>query len=156
TVTAGAAVNAVEGTSTGDIVIATFTDGDPGDHTASFVAVVDWGDATGLFRSDDANPTVSIVYTGDGAGQATYAVHSSHTYAAATTAGSPKTVKVDITDVPGGNTASVVLHATVTGGIIANTVHIAEISPPFQIGVGAGFVGQLGNFIDANPNAVAS
>src|SRR5439155_26045592 len=93
TVTAGADISATEGNDTGDLIVATFTDANPGDQTGDFTATINWGDG-GL----DEDVTAGIVYTGDVGGVGTYAVHASHTYADEATG---LTATVTVTDVGG-------------------------------------------------------
>src|SRR5262249_58170577 len=68
--TAGSDITATEGASTGDIVVATFTDATPGDHTGDFTASINWGDGN--------TSTGTVSYD---AGTATYSVTGSNTYA---------------------------------------------------------------------------
>src|SRR5207244_113933 len=118
----------------------------PGDHTGNFTATVDWGDNTAIDSSSAANPVVSIVYTGDVNGLATYAVHASHTFAEETAAGSPNAVKVTVTDV-GGSTGSPTLHAAVADAAVTVTAG-ADISAVEGAATGDTVVA---TFTDANP-----
>ncbi len=66
---AGVAVAATEGTATGPVTVAIFTDADPYDPDASYAATIDWGDGRG--------PAAGAVAGSDGA----YSVTGAHTYA---------------------------------------------------------------------------
>jgi RHS repeat-associated protein len=88
--------SATEGTSTGTLTVATFTDANPGDHSGDFTATIFWGD--GL------NSTGTVSYSGG-----TYAVTGSHTYA---DEGS-YAVTVNVSD-DGGSTLTAIGKTTVT------------------------------------------
>src|SRR5205807_1450611 len=84
TASAGPAISATEGASTGTVTVATFTDANPGDHTADFTVLITWG---------DGNTTSGAISYDSGAG--TYTVTGSHTYAEEGT----YSITVDINDV---------------------------------------------------------
>jgi hypothetical protein len=63
------ALNAKEGASTGDQVVASFSDADPGATTADYTATIYWGDGS-------SSPASAITQNGS-----TFSVHGSHTYA---------------------------------------------------------------------------
>src|SRR5439155_14462224 len=44
--TPGAPISATEGASTGSVVVATFSDANPGDHTSDFTVTIHWGDSS--------------------------------------------------------------------------------------------------------------
>jgi hypothetical protein len=58
---------AIEGSSTSTLVVASFTDGNPGNHSGDFTAVIHWGDTT--------SSAGAVSYAGG-----TYHVSGSHTY----------------------------------------------------------------------------
>src|SRR5207249_543336 len=86
-----------EGTSTGNVVVATFSDANPGDHTADFSATINWGDTT--------SSSGTVTYD---AATGTYSVSGSHTYSDEGTFA----VSVSIVD-DGGSSASAGLTASV-------------------------------------------
>jgi len=118
TATAGADIITNLTPSLPDTIVAKFTDALPGDHTSDFTAVVNFGDNSGDISSATAGSGVTIVYKGDVAGAATYEVHATHTFLAASVAapGTPFLVKTTIKDV-GGSTAN----ATLTANIFDNS-----------------------------------
>jgi hypothetical protein len=86
----GPDISATEGASTGPVVVATFIDANPGDHTADFTASISWGD--GITSQG------SISYNSEAG---TYAVTGDHTY----TEEGTYAVSVNITDA-GSSTAN--------------------------------------------------
>src|SRR4029077_563725 len=70
TATAGSNISATEGSGTGSVIVATFTDANPGDHTTDFTATIDWGD------THSSAGTISY-----DSGTGVYTVTASHTYA---------------------------------------------------------------------------
>jgi hypothetical protein len=71
-VVAGPAFINIEGAGTGPVVLATFTDANPGDHTADFSTAINWGDGTLV------DTTGSVSYD---SGTGIYTVMGSHLYA---------------------------------------------------------------------------
>src|SRR5262249_60985843 len=113
TAAAPAGFAAAEGTSTGPVDVATFTDANPGEHTADFTATINWGDGT---------PTSPGTISYD-AGSGVYTVQGTHTYAEE----GSYPVAVHIID-DGGSTADASLTGTVadapltpTGGHVTAT-----------------------------------
>ncbi len=97
--TAGPAFNAVEGNTSGPVVVATFTDANPGNHTGDFTTAINWGDSTPLDSSGVITyNAVTKVYTVTGvhtyAEEGSYSVASS---ASPTLAGSRSTLARDST-----------------------------------------------------------
>jgi hypothetical protein len=88
-----APVITMDGTATGRVLLATFTDADPQGQTANYTATIDWGD--GQQSAGVIEPNVED--------DTTLEVWGEHTYAS--TSGSPWTVQVTIQDA-GGSTAS--------------------------------------------------
>jgi hypothetical protein len=86
----GPDINATEGASTGPVVVATFTDANPGDHTADFTASISWGDGITSQGSISYNPEAG-----------TYTVTGDHTY----TEEGTYAISVNITDA-GSSTAN--------------------------------------------------
>ena len=64
-------LSATEGASSGSVVLATFTDANPGDHTSDFSAAINWGDGTAV---DTTTGSVSF-------NAGIYTLMGSHTYA---------------------------------------------------------------------------
>jgi hypothetical protein len=129
----GTQPSVTEGVSTGKLVVTTFTDTNPGDHSADFTATVHWGDG------NDSPGAVSY-----DAGTQTYSVTGSHVYADEHAA---HAVTVDVSDGSG---------ATLTGiGKTTVTVGDAALSQHFKSGVlivahGTPVLYDLGYFSDPN------
>jgi hypothetical protein len=88
-------LSAKEGTSTGPVVLATFTDDNPGDHSADFSIAINWGDSTDTDTSSGKvsyNPSTGV-----------YTVTGSHTYLTPT-GSALDTITVDVSDVGGAAT----------------------------------------------------
>jgi len=94
---APATPTATEGASTGLLTVATFTDDNPGDHSADMTATIHWGDGT-------STAGVAVTYN-----SGTYSVSDSHTYA---DEGS-NPITVDVADT-GGSTLTAIGQTTVT------------------------------------------
>jgi hypothetical protein len=71
-VVAGPAFSATEANLTGPVTLATFTDANPGDHSADFSTAINWGDGTSLDTT-----TGSVSYD---SGTGIYTVAGSHLY----------------------------------------------------------------------------
>src|SRR2546426_540644 len=129
TATAGADISATEGASTGTVTVATFSDANPGDHTADFTVTIHWGD------SSSSPGTVSFA-------GGVYSVTGSHTYGEEGTFA----VSVSIVD-DGGSTVSAGLTATVADAALSATPG-APISATEGASTGSVVVA---TFSDANP-----
>ena len=81
----------------------TFTDANPGDHTADFTATIDWGDGTAPTTGTVSYNSVTKVYT----------VAGSHIYAEEGTYTPTVTVK-DNVDVGGASSTTITGTATIT------------------------------------------
>ena len=100
-----ASVATNEGSSTGTLTVAQFSDANPGDHTADFSATIHWGDGN--------NSAGTVSYN---SGTGTYSVTGSHTY---TDEHATYAVTVDVADA-GGSTLT---------GIGKMTVSVADVAP---------------------------
>ncbi len=142
--------SAVEGASTGQVVLATFTDADPyavaSDYT---VNVTNWGDAT------EGTPTVTVQELPASAAGSNWEVLGSTTYAEANfVAGTTYPVTVTVTDNTGGNSFTTSNTSfNVTDAALTNTTPVQTFSA-----VEGASTGQvvLATFTDADPYAVAS
>jgi hypothetical protein len=106
---------AIEGADTGSLVVATFTDANPGDNTADFMATIHWGDTT------DSTGIVSF-----DSGTGTYSVGGTHVYTEESST-TPYKVTVDVTDI-GGSTLSGIGQVLVT----VNDAALADSSQPIS------------------------
>src|SRR5205807_401566 len=116
---------------TGTVTVATFTDANPGDHSADFTATINWGDTT--------SSSGTVTYD---AGTGSYTVTGSHTYAEE----GSFAVAVNIVDV-GGATAGVGLTATVSDAALTPASGADPCSTLFP---STGTV-TVATFTDANP-----
>jgi hypothetical protein len=120
-----------EGLATGTIVVATFTDADPGNNSGDFTATIHWGNGT--------NSTGTISYSGG-----TYTVTGSASYVEEGT----YAVTVDVMDI-GGSKLTAIGKTTVTVADAALTV--TSFNPPTGAvaGVNTGTL-TVATFTDAN------
>lgn len=95
------AASAIEGTTTGTLTLATFTDADPTGTNADYTATIDWGDG-----SPTSNGTITNPFTG------TFGVTGSHTYAEELLGTATYTITVTISDTGGASTIATT-HASV-------------------------------------------
>jgi len=128
-----AAPTATEGASTGLLTVATFTDDNPGDHSADMTATIHWGDGT-------STTGVAVAYNAG-----TYSVNGSHTYA---DEGSDP-ITVDVADV-GGSTLTAIGQTTVTVVDAALSDTSAPATPTATEGASTGLL-TVATFTDANP-----
>ena len=94
---------------------ATFTDANPGDHTADFTATIDWGDGTAPTTGTVSYNSVTKVYT----------VAGSHTYAEEGTYTPTVTVK-DNVDVGGTSSTTITGTATITDAPLTGSSGASE------------------------------
>ncbi len=154
----GALIQAVEGITTGNILVATFTDANPMSTLSDFTTgngsiTVNWGDGTPLYTVPPANITSVGSPTG-----VTYQVFAAHTYAET---GSYQTI-VTIKDTGGSATvangeADVADAPLTTTGITQPTVTTDEavIYPIPEFGTPL-FTGSVASFNDTNPLGTVS
>jgi hypothetical protein len=143
TATAGSDISSTEGSSTGTVVLATFTDANPGDNSAEMSATIDWGVKDGSGNEVISTGTVSYDAT-----SSIYSVSGSNTYA---DEGS-HVVTVTISDA-GGSTATATVNATVADAALTGNSAATGTG-----GVESVTAATLGNatFTDANLGAPAS
>jgi hypothetical protein len=111
----GSTFSAVEGAAAGTpVVIATFTDANPGSTTADFTATIDWGDGTAV----EMVPAANITSTGSAAG-VTFSILGSHKYVEE---GTYKVI-VTITDVGG---AVTIAHSVASVADVAPTASATQ------------------------------
>jgi hypothetical protein len=118
-----------EGTST-TLVVATFTDANPGDHTGDFTATIDWGvqDSTG---AEATSPGVVSYDVSTGI----YTVTGTHIYLTPTKGGMD-TITVDVSDTGGAGTE------------VQSYVTVTNVSPtPSISGPASGVPGQTLHFV---------
>ena len=138
-----AAVNAIEGNSTGNVVLATFTDGNPNAQASYFTPFVNWGGTV------IGNTGVSLQQVSQGTSNSTWEVVGNATYAET----GNYTVKVTVNDADGnsvqtGNSSFHVTDAPLSDATPFSTVNAVE-------GSGTGPV-VLATFTDGNPYAQSS
>ena len=126
--------NATEGTSTGSVLLATFTDDDPNVNANIFSASVDWGDGSGA----DTNTNIT---ENDGV----FSVFGTHTYDHA----GDHTITTTISD-PGGSSSIASSTATVDNAVVSATPGSIRATE------GQSASGVLASFTDANAAADAS
>jgi hypothetical protein len=141
--TAGSAISATEGSSTGTVVLATFTDANPGDNSAEMSATIDWGVQDGSGNEVTSTGTISYDAT-----SGVYSVSGTNTYAQE----GSYVVTVTISDV-GGSTATATVNATVADAALAGSS--AATGTGGVEGVAAATLGNA-TFTDANLSAPAS
>jgi hypothetical protein len=114
-------LSAVQGTSTGTVVLATFTDANPSASLADFTPGVNWGGPV------TGTPTASVQLVGRSATVSTWQVVGSATYA---TAGK-YTVGVTVTDIDGSSAKSTNTTVVVSGppSVTRATFSVPENSP---------------------------
>jgi autotransporter-associated beta strand protein len=115
-----------EGSSTGTVPVATFTDGNSSDNTGNYSATIDWGDGT------PGNPdTTAGTISYDGVHQV-YTVWGSHTYLDNLPGNAPYTVGITVTrsgePSAGATTTIQVTNVAPTGGISAPTDHFQGVA----------------------------
>jgi hypothetical protein len=103
--TTAVTLNATRGTTTGTVVLATFTDGNPNADASDFTLAVNWGGAV------SGTPTFSIVLVSRSATTSTWQVVGNATYSA----DGNFVVAVTITDVDGSSLISKKTRFHVTG-----------------------------------------
>ena len=129
----GSDITATEGTSTGSVLIATFTDDDASVIAGDFSASVDWGDGSG------ADSNTNIV---DNNG--TFEAYGTHTYDHA----GDHTIQTSISD-PGGSSSLAVATATVDNAEVDATPGSISATE------GQSATGVVASFTDANAAAIA-
>jgi hypothetical protein len=127
----GTTITATEGSTTGTIPIATFTDANPNATASDFTATIDWG---------DGSTTAGTIVAQSGGG---FAVDGEHTYADE----GKYAVGVSIKDVDG-SSASATGTATVADAPLTAT----GVSISGTEGSSTGTI-PVATFTDANPNA---
>ena len=130
---------ASEGASTGPVVVATFSDANPGDHTADFFSpggsvVIDWG---------DGSPADSGVIVNYNSGTGVYSVIGTHTYAEE----GNYLVTVDVAD-DGGSTLTGIGKTAVTVADQQITNLVANVPLNGQEGLPLGAVTGIATFTD--------
>ena len=136
-------INAVEGNSTGNVVLATFTSADPDALQSNFTPGVTWGAAL-VGTGTDAVQLVSRSATAsywEVVGSATYAETGNNAVAVTVTSAGGSTVSTS-------NTTISVADAPLTDATVAATVNAVEGNSPGSI--------VLATFTDANPYAALS
>jgi autotransporter-associated beta strand protein len=108
-----------EGSSTGTVQVATFTDGNSTGNTGNYSATIDWGDGT------PANPDTSLGTVGYDSGLQVYTVRGSHTYQDNLPGNTSYTITITVTRTGGpsvsGSTSIQVTNVAPTAGISAPT-----------------------------------
>jgi hypothetical protein len=139
-----ATLNSSEGVSTGNVVIATFTDANPGeDGTNLSVTSINWGGAT------SGSPTTTIQLVSTSATQTTWQVVGNVTYTEAGTYNVSLTVKDSGgKSVTTSNTTISVADGTLTDSTAASVINATE-----GVDVGAGGPVTIATFTDNNPLA---
>jgi hypothetical protein len=133
----GSSITGIEGNSTGNVLVATFTDADPNGAVNDYTATINWGDGTA------ATPATSITSAGSPNGT-TFSVAGEHTYAEKGTF----QVTVTITDAGGSVT---VAHTT---AIIGDATLSSPVGVPVTGAEGAKLVAvPVLTFADNNPLA---
>ena len=136
-------VNATEGSSTGNVVLATFTDGNPNADPSYFTPVVNWGGTV------IGNPSLSVQMVAQGTDNSTWEIVGNATYSAAGNYATTVTVNdADGSSVQTGNTSFQVADAPLT-----DTTPVAIVNA--VAGSGTGPV-VLATFTDGNPYAQSS
>src|SRR6185437_3288599 len=137
TAAGGPALALVEGSGSGPVVVATFTDADPGGVAPGYRATIAWGDGTTSAGAVTATPTAGV-----------FQVVGSHTYAAA----GAYTATAAVTDAGGGSAAT-----AATPVAVADAALTAAAAPPIGATEGSttGPV-VVATFTDADPGGVAS
>ena len=135
---AAASVTATEGTPA-TLTNATFTDANPGDHSADFSGTIDWGDgSTSTFTSSAVSyNSVTGVYT----------VAGSHTYADEITV--PDAITVTVKDDGGQST-------TITGAATVADAALTASGTPVSAIEGNAVTATVATFTDANPLATTA
>jgi hypothetical protein len=128
----GNSASGTEGASTGSIAVASFTDANPGNHSADFTATIHWGDGT--------SSAGTVSYSGG-----TYTVSGSTTYAEE----GSYTVTVDVAD-DGGSKLSGIGKTTVTVADATLTDTSSTQSAGSTEGASTGTIA-VATFTDANP-----
>jgi hypothetical protein len=135
---AAATASAVEGAATGDLVLASFTDADPGTAAADYTAIVHWG---------DGQSSAGTVQPGPGG---TWQVRGSHAYAEE----GSYAVTADIADAGGAALSAIGLTAIqVSDAALADTSQARSFAA--VEGASTGDL-VLAAFTDADPAGVAS
>ncbi len=129
--TGGVSINAVEGTTTGNQVLATFTDPGTPEAVSAYTANIAWGDGSTSAGTITLNAGV-------------FSVSGAHTY------GKKGTFTISITIDHGSSPdRTVTSTATVANAAITVTSNALSVNENQQ------FSGAVGSFIDANPLSVA-
>jgi CSLREA domain-containing protein len=141
--TTATALSSTEGTSTGDQVVGTFGDADPGATASDYTATIYWGDGS-------SSPATSVTQSGS-----TFSVHGSHTYAEEGTY-NPYAVVTDNEGNPALTTGSTVTTSqtlvteTVADAALTDT-STAPATPPSAVeGASTGTL-TVATFTDPNP-----
>jgi photosystem II stability/assembly factor-like uncharacterized protein len=155
----GATVSGIEGLSLSstakppgstDVLVATFTDADPGGIVSDYSATIAWGDGT--------TSAATRITAAGGPNGVTYSVYGDHTYPEAGSYPLSVTVTdigmaVTITAVTDADIADAQLSPSATQPNVSTTE--AALFPVPQFGKPA-FIGPVGSFTDANPTAPLS
>ena len=135
TATGDFTVNAVEGVLSAPQTVATFTDANPGDHSADMTATINWGGA----GSGSSSGTISY-----NASSGVYTVQGSFAYAEENDSNNPSyPISVTITD-DGGSTATATSQAVVADAPLTPAGTAMQLSPA------AAFQGIVAQFSDAD------
>ncbi len=133
----------VEVTSFTNVVVATFTDADPGGHLGDYSASIDWGDGSPLTSGTVSQP---------GGPGTSFSVSGTHIYAGETAPGKPYKVTVQVTDSDGElssppavprATASATTKITITDAPLSGSVL------PITVFSGLSFTQNVASFNDA-------
>jgi hypothetical protein len=140
----GTSITGIEGISTGNVIIATFSDANPGATVADYTTgtgsvVVNWGDGS----APQTLPASALTSTGSANG-VLFTVTTSHTYAEE----GFYQLTVTITD-DGGSTASAHGSATIADAALTAVTPAPTVDATEAIL----FSGEVGSFTDANPTA---
>ena len=143
----GTTITGIEGNSTGNVLIATFTDSNPFSLLTDFttgggVVTVDWGDGSALFTASAA----SISSVGSPSG-VTYSVRTTHTYA------ETGTYQIVTTIRDNGGAATI---ASSVANIADAALTRAAVQPTIAGTEGQTFTGTVFTFLDGNPLAPIS
>ncbi|MFO0802261.1 MAG: PKD domain-containing protein [Gemmataceae bacterium] len=141
----GANITGVEGNSTGNVIVATFTDANPNSNISHFTSgggliTVSWGDGT-----PDTTVTAGNVTSLGSANGVTYTVRAAHTYARKGSYQVTTTIRDN-----GGATTVANGQATIANGTLTR----AGVQPTISGTEGQTFSGVVFTFLDSNPLAV--
>ena len=136
-------VNAIEGQSTGNVVLATFLDGAPAAQASDFTVSVNWGGT--VIGSQSA----TVQFVSQAAGVSTWQVIGSATYAEA----GLNPVTVSVNSIQGGSLTTSTTNVSVADAPLTDTTVATTLNA--TAGVSTGSV-VLATFTDGNPFSAAS